>query len=140
MHLLASDTEETDRVRADSNVSSPPTTAVDDDHDDNRNEEYEKQAEEMLDEIWRIYNDDESWYEESKSKDGCDIVRSKQFPRWGKIFRLVVRKAELDYECIRREVFRALSRDRVMTLFRCYSNGKKIFQSGVRRSMIVEFA
>jgi len=65
-----------------------PTSVLDSD----QNEEYEKQAEEMLDVIWRIYNDENSWYEESKSKDGLDIVISKTYPKWGKIFRLIVRK------------------------------------------------
>jgi hypothetical protein len=91
--LIASDTEETNQFRSDSNVLRTPTSILDD--GDDQNEEYEKQTEEMLDEIWRIYNDDQSWYQESKSKNGFDIVLSKNFPKWGKIFRLIVRKTNL---------------------------------------------
>ena len=98
--LIASDTEEPNqlrRVRSDSNVLGTPTSALDD--GDDQNDEYVQQANEILDEIWRLYNDDEdSWYEESKSKDGFDIVLSKQFPKWGKIFRLIVRETDLHYE------------------------------------------
>ena len=92
--LIASDTEDQPlrNIRSDSNVSpsmlGTPTSVLDSD----QNEKYEKQAEEMLDEIWKIYNDDESWYEESKSNDGFDIVLSKKFPKWGKTFRLIVRQ------------------------------------------------
>jgi hypothetical protein len=96
--ILGSDTEETTQVplrniRSVSNMSqSILETPPSDLNDGNNNEEYEKQAEEILDEIWKIYNDDNSWYEEAKSKDGTDIVLSKTFPKWGKIFRLTVRK------------------------------------------------
>jgi hypothetical protein len=62
-------------------------------HDNNDNdEEYVKQADEMVNDIWRMYNDKGSWYEEAKSKDGLDTVNSKSFPKWGKVFRLTVRK------------------------------------------------
>ena len=58
---------------------------------DDNNEDYENQADGILNEIWRIYKDETSWVDESKSKDGLDIVVSKTFPKWGKIFRLTVR-------------------------------------------------
>ncbi len=94
--IIDSDTEETSQqelrnVRSNSNISqliletSTSIAVVD------NNEEYEKQAEEMFDDLCEIYNDNNSWREESKSKDGLDIVISKNFSKWGKIFRLTVR-------------------------------------------------
>ncbi|CAF3691678.1 unnamed protein product [Rotaria sp. Silwood1] len=52
------------------------------------NDDYEKQADKTIDEIWKIFKDDNSWLEEAKSHNGLDIVVSKIFPKWGKIFRL----------------------------------------------------
>ncbi len=99
MYIIGSDTEEANQQPlrtsgSDSNISqsilgTPPLTV---EGDNNNNEDYEKQADEILDEIWRIYQDDNSWYEEAKSKDGLDTVVSKTFPKYGKIFRLIVSK------------------------------------------------
>ncbi len=99
IYIIGSDTEEANpqplrTSGSDSNISqsilgTPPLTV---EGDNNNNEDYEKQADEILDEIWRIYQDDNSWYEEAKSKDGLDTVVSKTFPKYGKIFRLIVSK------------------------------------------------
>jgi len=79
--------------RADSNISqlsiATPVSILDNEVV-NKYEEYEKQADDLLDEIWRIYQDDDAWYEEGRSTDGFDIVLSKTYPKWGKIFRLNV--------------------------------------------------
>ncbi|CAF3709616.1 unnamed protein product, partial [Rotaria sordida] len=76
-------------VHSDSNVvqSILEESSVVFDNNDN-NEDYEKQADETIDEIWKIFKDDNSWLEEAKSRDGFDIVFSKIYPKWGKIFRL----------------------------------------------------
>ncbi|CAF1540987.1 unnamed protein product, partial [Rotaria sordida] len=76
-------------VHSDSNVvqSILEESSVVFDNNDN-NEDYEKQADETIDEIWKIFKDDNSWLEEAKSCDGFDIVFSKIYPKWGKIFRL----------------------------------------------------
>lgn len=94
--VLASDTEETNshafrHVHSDSNVAQSMTETSSSIPDGNDHQEYEKQADEMLESIWNIYDDDESWTEESKSEDGADAVTSKVFSKWGKVFRLIVR-------------------------------------------------
>jgi hypothetical protein len=65
-----------------------PPSALDDDN----NEDYEKQADELIDEIWRIFKDEDAWSHEAKSKNRSDAVTSKTFPNRGKVFRLIVRK------------------------------------------------
>lgn len=77
--------------RSDSNISqlsiATPVSILDNEIV-NKNEEYEKQADDLLDEVWRIYQDDDIWYEEGRSSDGLDVVLSKSYPKWGKVFRL----------------------------------------------------
>ncbi|CAF2818102.1 unnamed protein product [Rotaria sp. Silwood2] len=76
-------------VHSESNVTqsiSGESSVIFDNYDNN--EDYEKQADETIDEIWKIFKDDNAWSEEAKSRDGLDIVVSKNFPKWGKIFRL----------------------------------------------------
>lgn len=84
---------QTRNQRTDSNISqlsiATPVSILDNEIV-NKNEEYERQADDLLDEIWRIYQDDDVWYEEGRSSDGFDIVLSKTYPKWGKIFRLNV--------------------------------------------------
>lgn len=54
---------------------------------------YEKQAKRLLEEIAALIDDDEeTWTNEAKSKDGLDIVTSKTIPNRGKVFRLTVRR------------------------------------------------
>jgi hypothetical protein len=105
IYIIGSDTEEEKQqqqqqqqlplrtVHSDSNISqsvlATPLSVLD---DNNNNEDYEKKADEIIDELWRIYQDSDSWYEEARSKNGVDVVHSKSFPKWGKVFRLIVRK------------------------------------------------
>ena len=53
-------------------------------------EAYEQQANEMTEELWRLYQDHEGWADEARSQDGKDVVTSKTFPNRGKVFRLTV--------------------------------------------------
>ncbi len=46
----------------------------------------------IIEKVWRIFKDDNSWSQEAKSNNGIDIVIAKNFPKWGKVFRLSVRK------------------------------------------------
>ena len=62
--VLASDTEETNsqsfrHVHSDSNVAQSMTETCSSIPDGNDHQEYEKQADEMLEDIWNIYDDDE---------------------------------------------------------------------------------
>lgn len=59
--------------------------------EDENEQDYEAQADDVIEKVWRIFLDEESWSQEAKSVDGKDIVYSKTFPKWGKIFRLTVR-------------------------------------------------
>ena len=79
---------------SDSNSFQPMTETSPSICNGNDHQEYEKQAEEMLENIWKLYDDNESWTDETKSQDGLDIVTSKNFPRWGKVFRLIVRSVD----------------------------------------------
>jgi hypothetical protein len=92
IYIIGSDTEETTHeplrsVNSDSVLGTPPLV-----FDENQNEDYENQADEIINEIWRMFNNKNSWSYESKSRDGLDTVVSKSFPKWGKVFRLTVRK------------------------------------------------
>lgn len=96
--ILGSDSEETysdpiRTVRAGSNVSQSilgtPASVIEDDGND---EDYGKQADDIIEKVWRIFKDDSSWSQEAKSNNGIDIVIAKNFPKWGKVFRLCVRK------------------------------------------------
>lgn len=98
--ILGSDSEETYKdpirtVRTGSNVSQSilgtPASVIEDDGND---EDYEKQADDIIEKVWRIFKDDSSWSQEAKSNNGIDIVIAKSFPKWGKVFRLCVRKEE----------------------------------------------
>jgi hypothetical protein len=84
IHFIGSDTDNARQTRNGS-PSGSETSENDDSHED-----YEKQADDIIDEIWRIFRDDAGWSDESKSKDGQDVVVSKTFPKWGKVFRLTV--------------------------------------------------
>lgn len=57
---------------------------------DEERESYEKQAGDMTDELWRMYQDQDGWADETRSQDGKDTVASKTFPNRGKVFRLTV--------------------------------------------------
>ncbi|CAF3882920.1 unnamed protein product [Rotaria sp. Silwood2] len=89
-----SDTEETNtgalrNFRSDSNVSQSllctPVSVIEDYDND---EDYEKQADEVVDKVWRIFKDNDSWLQESISSNGLDIVLAKNYSKWGKVFRL----------------------------------------------------
>ncbi|UJR09821.1 hypothetical protein I4U23_014047 [Adineta vaga] len=85
----ASRTTDPNENETQSTLETPISSSDDDDDDDiTQKEEYEKQANEIIDEIWKIFKDETGWNDESKSKDGCDIVVSKTYPKWGKVFRL----------------------------------------------------
>lgn len=49
---------------------------------------YQTRIEQLFEEIWQIYNDKDSWTEENRSFDTTDLVNSKQYPTYGKVFRL----------------------------------------------------
>ncbi|CAF0922407.1 unnamed protein product [Rotaria sp. Silwood1] len=89
-----SDTEETDTgvvrtFRSDSNVSPSllctPASVIEDDDND---EDYEKLADDVVEKVWRIFKDNDSWLQEAISSNGLDIVLSKNYPKLGKVFRL----------------------------------------------------
>ncbi|CAF1394559.1 unnamed protein product [Adineta steineri] len=91
--IEGSDAEETNiqpvrNIRSDSTISQSmlgtPTSVIEDYNDD----EYGKQADEIIERIWGIYQDNNCWIPESKSSDGLDVIAAKNFPKWGKIFRL----------------------------------------------------
>ncbi|CAF0882877.1 unnamed protein product [Adineta ricciae] len=89
---LSSETEKTQEQKTDRETNETPSScsSTDDSNDENdtQKEDYNKQADEIIDEIWKIFKDETGWSDESKSKDGCDVVVSKSFPKWGKVFRL----------------------------------------------------
>lgn len=78
--------------RAESTISQSilgtPASVIEDDN--NNDEDYEKQADDVIEKIWRIFRDEESWSQETKSSNGLDVVISKTFPKVGKVFRLSV--------------------------------------------------
>ncbi|UJR36274.1 hypothetical protein I4U23_029004 [Adineta vaga] len=91
--LDGSDVEETNHeprrtIRADSSISQSmlgtPMSAIEIDNDD----EYEREADEIIERVWRIFRDNEGWTSESKSSNGLDIIVAKTYPKWGKVFRL----------------------------------------------------
>ncbi len=97
-YVLGSDTEEASReppriIRSESMISQSilgtPVSAFE---DMNNAEDYETQADDVVEKVWRIFKDDDSWSQEAKSSDGLDIVMTKTFPKWGKVFRLSVKK------------------------------------------------
>ncbi|CAF2552833.1 unnamed protein product [Rotaria sp. Silwood2] len=94
IYVRSSDTEETNtgalrNFRSDSNVSQSllctPVSVIEDYDND---EDYEKQADEVVDKVWRIFKDNDSWLQESISSNGLDIVLAKNYSKWGKVFRL----------------------------------------------------
>ncbi|CAF2079834.1 unnamed protein product [Rotaria magnacalcarata] len=76
-------------VRADSNLSQSllytPSSVIE---DYDNVEDYEQQADETVQKVWRIFKDNESWVQEAVSSNGRDVVFAKDFPKWGKVFRL----------------------------------------------------
>ncbi|CAF5141134.1 unnamed protein product, partial [Rotaria magnacalcarata] len=76
-------------VRADSNLSQSllytPSSVIE---DYDNVEDYEQQADEIVQKVWRIFKDNESWVQEAVSSNGRDVVFAKDFPKWGKVFRL----------------------------------------------------
>ncbi|CAF4732000.1 unnamed protein product, partial [Rotaria magnacalcarata] len=75
-------------VRADSNLSQSllytPSSVIE---DYDNVEDYEQQADEIVQKVWRIFKDNESWVQEAVSSNGRDVVFAKDFPKWGKVFR-----------------------------------------------------
>lgn len=73
--------------RSESNLSQPmlgtPTSVFEECEND-----YESQADEIIENIWKIFQDDKSWVQEAKSADGNDLVQTKTYIKWGKVFRL----------------------------------------------------
>ena len=59
--------------------------------DADANEDYEKQADDIVARVWRIFQDNEGWSPEAKSNNGVDFVLTKNLPKYGKFFRLNVR-------------------------------------------------
>ena len=57
--------------------------------EDNEND-YESQADEIIDKVWKIFQDNSSWSQEAKSTDGNDVVQTKTYKELGKVFRLTV--------------------------------------------------
>ena len=60
--------------------------------EDDNDQDYETQADDIIEKVWRIFKDEDSWSPEAKSSDGSDVVVSKTYPKWGKVFRLTVSK------------------------------------------------
>lgn len=98
--ILGSDAEDTTveevrTARADSNRSQSllrtPQSVIEDIDND---EDYEAIADDVVEKIWRMFRDHDSWTQESVSSDGRDIVVAKNFPKIGKVFRLTVRRHE----------------------------------------------
>lgn len=58
--------------------------------DDDQVNDYERQADEILEEVWKMFQDNEGWAQESKVNGATDVVMSKIFPKYGKVFRLSV--------------------------------------------------
>lgn len=96
--IVGSDTEEinqdSQRInRSESMVSQSilgtPASAIEEDEND---QDYEAQADDIFEKVWRMFKDEDSWSQEAKSTDGFDIVFSKTYPKWGKVFRLSVSK------------------------------------------------
>jgi hypothetical protein len=69
-------------------LGTPASTFEEDDNDQG----YEAQADDIIEKVWRIFKDEDSWSQEAKSSDGDDIVLVKAYPKWGKVFRLTVSK------------------------------------------------
>jgi hypothetical protein len=89
-----SDTEETHQNseqanRSESMVSQSilgtPASAIEEDEND---QDYEAQADDIIEKLWRMFKDEDSWSQEAKSSNGNDIVLAKTYPKWGKVFRL----------------------------------------------------
>ena len=89
LSILGSDLEENKRITLQRPVfnSNGLPSAVE---TDEQRESYEKQADDMTDELWRLYQDQDGWADETRSQDGKDTVTSKTFPNRGKVFRLTV--------------------------------------------------
>lgn len=102
--FLASDSEETyrdpERFMHSESIASRSMLGTPSLMEDDGNEhDYEAQADDVIEKVWRIFLDDQSWSQEAKSVNGHDIVFSKTFPKWGKIFRLTVRSSAEKFEC-----------------------------------------
>ncbi|CAF0769189.1 unnamed protein product [Didymodactylos carnosus] len=53
-------------------------------------EDYEKCADDVMEELWKIFKDTDGWSLELKSNDGEHTVVSKTYPKWSKVFKLTV--------------------------------------------------
>jgi len=60
-------------------------TSIDNDYPE---EDYEKQADEIIEETWKMFKDADGWSSELKSSDGKHVVVSKNFAKWNKVFKL----------------------------------------------------
>jgi hypothetical protein len=123
LDILGSDTEDanqepTRNIRSDSNVSQSivgtPASVIEDDTND---DDYEKQADEVIEKVWHMFKDDDldTWTQEAKSSDDLDIVIAKSFPKCGKVFRLTVKRNETKNK-INLYTFRVSFQDVVMML------------------------
>jgi hypothetical protein len=83
--IVGSDTEE---INQDSQRINRSESMEEDEND----QDYEAQADDIFEKVWRMFKDEDSWSQEAKSTDGFDIVFSKTYPKWGKVFRLSVSK------------------------------------------------
>ena len=97
LFFVASDTEETYRdperfTHSESNVSRSMLGTPSFIEEEENEQDYEAQADDVVEKVWRIFLDNTSWSQEAKSVDGQDVVFSKTFPKWGKVFRLTVRR------------------------------------------------
>lgn len=107
--------------------------------EDENEQDYESQADDVIEKVWRIFLDNDSWSQEAKSVDGKDVVFSKTFPKWGKVFRLAVRERKQIIRihcriCFSRVLFQLV----VMNLWNFYTIVRKICPNGIQQLMIVE--
>ena len=100
--------------------------------------DYEKQGAQAIQDNWQIYKDDESWTDESQSRDERDVVTSKQFAKWGKVFRLTVSIDRFDPSTIS-FVNRVLSMADWRISWISSSNVRERCRRGTRRCTIVEY-
>ena len=76
--------------RSSSNISQTLGTPMSVFEDEDRVNDYERQADEIVQEVWKIFQDNNGWAQESKQNGGIDVVMSKVYPKVGKVFRLSV--------------------------------------------------
>lgn len=143
LFFVASDTEETYRdperfTHSESNVSRSMLGTPSFIEEEENEQDYEAQADDVVEKVWRIFLDNTSWSQEAKSVDGQDVVFSKTFPKWGKVFRLTVRRKKTLERRLLYSLLRVSFQPAVMNWSNSYTIVRKICPNGIQQSMIVE--